>query len=108
MLLTPSPQTLKKYGLSEEEWRGMADKQGHVCFVCRLPPKKGRLHIDHDHVKGWKAMPPEKRKLHVRGLLCFWCNTRLLGRSINVEKAKNVLLYLEEHRDRINSLLQKQ
>ena len=84
----------------------MADRQGHVCFVCRLPPTKGRLCIDHEHIKGWKKMPPEKRKLYCRGLLCFFCNTRLLGRSINIAKAKNVLLYLEEHRDRLNSLMQ--
>lgn len=90
----PSKATLSKYGLSLEDWRELAEKQESCCFVCRKIPSKGRLCIDHEHVKGWKKMPPEQRKLYVRGLLCWVCNHYYLGRGINIEKAKNVVEYL--------------
>ena len=95
MILIPSGATLKKYGLSEAEWKSILDAQSGVCFVCKLVPTKGRLCIDHEHVKGWKKMPPEKRKLYVRGLLCWVCNHYYLGRGITISKAKNVVEFLE-------------
>lgn len=91
----PQKGTLRKYGLSPEEWLEISRTQGHVCAVCKNIPDNGRLCTDHDHVKGWKKMPPEQRKLHVRGLLCYFCNHWYVGRAINVFKAKNVLSYLE-------------
>lgn len=94
-LLEPSQSTLKKYGLSLDEWRAMADAQEHRCWVCRQEPTKGRLCVDHEHVKGWKKMPPEQRKLYVRGLLCFRCNTTFVGRGVTVERSRRVTLYLE-------------
>ena len=100
MLLEPKPATLKKYGLSLEEWRAMADAQGHRCWVCQQEPTKGRLCIDHVHVKGWKKMPPEQRKLYVRGLLCFRCNTTFVGRGVTVERSRRVTLYLEAYETR--------
>jgi hypothetical protein len=97
MVLTPTPATLKKYGLSEPEWKAMLDEQGGVCYVCEQEPKKGRLVIDHYHAKGWRKMPPEQRKLFVRGLLCWWCNSSFLGRGITTAKARNVVRYLERY-----------
>lgn len=38
------------------------DAQGSVCAICKGPAEV----IDHDHVTG-----------HVRGILCFHCNTGL-------------------------------
>lgn len=94
---TPSLATLRKYGLSESEWKKILDAQQGVCFVCRKEPSKGRLCIDHEHVKGWKKMPPEQRKLYVRGLLCWVCNHYYLGRGISIEKSRNVTTYLEQY-----------
>lgn len=96
-LLTPSKNTLSKYGLSFEEWRVMADKQNEACDVCKQRPKKGRLCIDHEHVKNWKKMEPCHRKLFVRGLLCFRCNTTFVGRGVTVERAQNVVNYLQTY-----------
>lgn len=100
MINTPSKATLKKYGLEEDEWRAILESQNGVCFVCEKEPSKGRLCIDHEHAKGWKKMPPEKRKLYVRGLLCWVCNHYYLGRGINIPKAKNVVRYLEQYEAR--------
>lgn len=98
-LLEPKLPTLKKYGLSVEDWKKLADDQKHACFVCLQEPTKGRLCIDHEHAKGWKKMPPEQRKLFVRGLLCFRCNTTFVGRGVTIERAQGVVKYLERYRD---------
>lgn len=99
-LQTPSPPTLKRYGLSYEEWRALADQQGEACFVCLQKPTKGRLCIDHEHVKGWSKMSPQQRKLFVRGLLCFRCNTTFVGRGVTVERSERVTLYLRNYQAR--------
>lgn len=99
-LCVPKANTLKKYGLSEAEWRVMADEQGEACSVCKQKPMKGRLCIDHEHVKAWKKMPAEQRKLYVRGLLCFRCNTTFVGRGVTIERSESVTLYLRRYAER--------
>jgi hypothetical protein len=93
-VVEPKPATLKRYGLTIEEWRQLPGIAQGSCFICHQLPKSGRLCIDHEHVKGWKAMPPAKRKLFVRGAVCWRCNTTFLGRGINVDRANNVVTYL--------------
>ncbi len=99
-LIPPTKATLSRYGLSMEEWKIMADNQKHACFICEVEPKKGRLCIDHFHQRGWKKMPPEQRKLYVRALLCFMCNTQVLGRCITIAKLKKAVILLEEFETR--------
>lgn len=96
----PTKKTLAKYGLTEADWLAILKAQGGVCPVCKKTPN-GRFCVDHDHVKGWKKMPPEKRRLHVRGLLCWFCNHTYVGRAITIQKSKNVTEYLEAHTDRM-------
>jgi hypothetical protein len=102
----PTPQTLARYGLSVDEWRAMLDAQGGRCGVCGRVPKpnkntgKIRLVIDHEHVRGWKRMPPERRKLYVRGLVCWFCNHYYLGRGITVAIARGVVAFLERYEAR--------
>lgn len=93
----PKPATLAKYGLTEEEWREILKRQGGVCAVCKLAPKTGRYNVDHEHVKGWSKMPAEKRKVFVRGVVCWWCNKQYMSRAITIEKARNVVKYLEDY-----------
>lgn len=99
-VIPPTKQTVKKYGLSMREWKAILKRQGGACAVCKAVPKKGRLCIDHEHVRGWKRQPPEQRKLAVRGLLCFRCNTTYVGRAITVDRAKAVVAYLEAYAER--------
>jgi hypothetical protein len=98
--LPPSKKTLAKYGIDEGEWRAILESQGGACAVCKKVPN-GRLCIDHDHVPKWKKLPPEKRKLHIRGLLCWFCNSRYVSRSITAEKSRAVTAYLEAHVERM-------
>lgn len=107
MVLEPSPATLKKYGLSVEEWKIILDSQEGKCFVCEKVPKKGRLVIDHEHVKGWSKMEKDQRKQYVRGLLCWFCNHYYLSRGISIAKSQRVTKYLEIYEAR-QKLLKEQ
>lgn len=57
---------INKYGITEEIYRQMIKDQRGLCKICKRPPGKVRLSVDHDH-------KTEK----VRGLLCGPCNVSL-------------------------------
>jgi hypothetical protein len=94
--LKPKPETLAKYGLSSTDWRALLFRFGNCCGICGRLPKSGRLCIDHEHVLGWKGLPPEQRKRYVRGVLCWRCNYYFARKGMTVERAKNLVDYLEE------------
>ena len=57
------------FNITPEEYDRILEFQGGVCAICGRPPKPGkRLAVDHDH-----------RTSFVRGLLCFFCNRRLVS-----------------------------
>lgn len=91
----PSAATLAKYGLDAGRFVVRLQAQGWVCSICGKVPSTGRLVVDHFHVKGWKKLPPEQRRQYIRGLVCWYENHAYLGRGITVEKAREVLAYLE-------------
>ena len=102
MIRIPQPTTLKKYGLSRLEWSAILSWQGDVCAICKKQPDSGRLVTDHKHVKGWKKMPPERRKLHVRGILCWFCNSSYMGKGMTLSKALNMVEYLRAYQLRLS------
>jgi len=57
----------RRYGISSLVYEKMLADQNGVCWICKRPPKKRRLSVDHCHTTG-----------KVRGLLCWNCNYRLL------------------------------
>ncbi len=59
-------------------------KHGDQCAVCKRPRSafKNRLACDHNHRTG-----------RIRGLLCFYCNKRIIGRH-TIETARKILDYL--------------
>ena len=100
MIRTPTDTTLKKYGLSKWEWQDILANQGGVCGACGKEPSSGRLVTDHQHVKGWKKLPPEKRKTYVRGLLCWTCNHFRLGKGATVKNLFGAYQYLIDYEQR--------
>lgn len=61
----------RKFGITESQYDELLRKQEGCCGVCkRLATSfRKRLAVDHDHATG-----------HIRGLLCFVCNRRVVGR----------------------------
>jgi hypothetical protein len=103
----PKHASLKKYGITQEEWLEIANKQGHVCPICGNPPKNGRLVTDHEHIKGYKKMPTCNRRTYIRGLPCLRCNLMYLPVGLTVDKAKNIVKYLEAYEQRKLEILSK-
>jgi hypothetical protein len=97
----PTPTTLKKYGLSAEEYCQIYTEQGGLCPICQNPLDK-RTNIDHFHIKGWKRMPAEQKKKYVRGILCWTCNRLIVGRGVNLIRLRAATLYLERFEEKIN------
>jgi hypothetical protein len=94
VITTPKPATLARYGLSLADWQRMLGEQGGVCACCRRQPPSGRLVVDHLHAKGWHRMPPERRRLYVRGACCSFCNRNVLRRGVTLERAQRTVAYL--------------
>lgn len=92
----PTGATLRKYGLDLSMWRKILFDQGGVCAICRSVPPSGRLHIEHEHVKGFKAMPPEEKRKHVRGLVCSYDN-RFKIAKLTLDSAEQVVQYLARY-----------
>ena len=78
-------------------WNQIAKKQGFKCGICGKEPSTGRLCIDHEHAIGWKKMSAARRKLYVRGLLCWVCNHYIVGRGVTTEKLKAAVIYMNEY-----------
>lgn len=60
---------MKKYGLTDADYKALFDRQGGLCALCGTDRPGGRfkvLHVDHCHETG-----------RVRGLLCHRCNVAL-------------------------------
>ncbi len=96
----PTDQTLEKYGLSRDEFKAILKSQDNTCPICEKTPSTGRWNIDHHHVKGWSKMPPEQRKLYVRGVVCWFCNRYYMSKAISIRKAENVAEYLRRYEKR--------
>lgn len=96
----PSRQTLRKYGLTAEEWIAMWKATDGACHFCGKRPKSGKLYVDHDHIRRWRYKKPEERKRHVRGLVDAWCNRWRIARN-DYASATQLTIYLENHRRRL-------
>jgi hypothetical protein len=89
-MMTPRDRyLLKRYGITEKIYRLLLKAQGGACGVCRRPPRPGKnLHVDHEHQKGGGG--------RVRGLLCFYCNKRRIGREKDPSVFEACIRYLRQ------------
>lgn len=99
-IVEPSPATLRKYGLTLDDWRNILASQDGKCGACGKVPRTKRYHIDHEHVRGFRNMKPEERKRYVRGLLDWSCNSFRLARGATVENLRGAADYLERYQKR--------
>jgi hypothetical protein len=78
---------LRKYGITEEQYEELLKLQEECCAVCKQHhtsfPRK--LAVDHNHRTG-----------EIRGLLCNYCNHRLVGRHTDPELLLSVSEYLRK------------
>ena len=90
---------LKKYGISLIEYEDLLEAQGGACAICKRPPLKNRLSVDHLHTKDKKGKQVRGDKSTVRGLCCMFCNHKILGaiERRNVVKPYDVLLGVIEY-----------
>ena len=79
----------RTYGLSQEDYFNMLDKQDYCCPICLLPVDKemhyGKFVVDHCHNSG-----------KVRGLLCNKCNLLLGNARDNIKVLEQAITYLKE------------
>lgn len=80
---------MRVYGIELAEYDAILAYQDGKCGICRRPPRAGEtFHIDHEHTNGPAGV--------VRGVLCPYCNSRLVGRLKSHEKAQAMADYLRD------------
>ncbi len=80
---------IKTYGITQLDYDSILAEQGGVCGICKRAPREGEIfHVDHEHRTGQSGP--------VRGILCPYCNTRLVGRLKSAEKAQAMADYLRD------------
>lgn len=76
---------LRRYGITLAQYLELLESQGGGCYVCaKTEAEEGKaLAVDHDHATG-----------EVRGILCQYCNHRVVGRHRDADKMQRVADYL--------------
>lgn len=77
-------RTLKRYGITAEDYDHMFAEQNGLCAICGRPDSRA-LSVDHDHETG-----------KVRGLLCSKCNFLLGYADDDPEILTRAIEYLAE------------
>ncbi len=79
-MLTPEKRRAERlrrlFDLTPQEYQKMADWQEGCCAICRRPPKRVPLGVDHCHRTGL-----------IRGLTCLRCNRALALLGDDPERA---------------------
>jgi Autographiviridae endonuclease VII len=75
---------LKKFGITEDQYHGMFDRQLGLCAICHKPENDIKLAVDHCHDTG-----------KVRGLLCKRCNMGIGLLGDNPDTLISAAMYLK-------------
>ena len=77
---------LRTYGVTEEQYNSLLEKQGGGCAICgKTPEQEGKsLALDHDH-----------HSREVRGILCGYHNKYTVGRHRDANLLRKVADYLD-------------
>jgi len=83
-----------RFNMTLAEYRAMLNDQGGVCAICKSPPGRKALAVDHD----WSCCPGKTSCGDcVRGLLCENCNTALGKFKDDIGILYDAALYLSNH-----------
>lgn len=76
---------LRRYGITIKQYDELLKKQDGNCGLCGRHESefKTRLAVDHNHVSG-----------EIRGLLCNYCNHRVVGRHRDPDLVRRLYEYL--------------
>lgn len=78
---------MKTYGITLAEWDAIWIEQGECCGICKRKPRANEVfHLDHEHRDGPSGP--------VRGIVCPYDNTRIIGRLKSHERAQALADYL--------------
>jgi DNA-directed RNA polymerase subunit RPC12/RpoP len=76
----------RNFGISKDQYNALLEKQEYGCAICKKTCNKGiRLAVDHDH-----------KTDEIRGLLCGFCNHRVIGRHRRGGLLPQAAAYLEK------------
>lgn len=83
-----SSRLKRVFGLTTEQYDELLLKQEGKCAVCQRHESEfnRRLAIDHCHKTGY-----------IRGLLCNFCNRRLIGRHSDPDRFERAAAYLRQN-----------
>lgn len=76
-------ESLKQYGLTEEQYKVILDSQGGLCSICGILPA---VCVDHCHASG-----------KIRSILCRKCNCGLGHFNDKPELLQKAIDYLKVH-----------
>lgn len=99
----PTPATLRRYGITADEWLCLLEAQDWQCPICER--SKVIWNTDHEHVPMWKKKPPAERAAFVRGILCVHCNFRVVHSDMSATTAQRVADYFKRYEERRNKCL---
>ena len=77
----------KNFGITLQQYDEILTKQGGGCAICdKTPEQEGRsLAVDHDHQTG-----------EIFGILCYFCNNKVLGKKRNPALFQRASEYLQK------------
>lgn len=78
---------LRIYGITLDQYNELLFKQNDRCAICERHKEefKTNLAVDHNHVTG-----------EIRGLLCSYCNHRVIGRHRDGELLRKMSYYVDQ------------
>lgn len=85
--------TLKKYGLTIDDYEALLKEQKGVCAFCKGDSNDKNMHVDHDHSTG-----------KVRGILCGKCNRGLGYLGDDPQRLQAGIDYLSSSTSRISAV----
>jgi hypothetical protein len=76
-----------RFGITLEQYNSLLAKQRGCCAICERDASEfnTRLAVDHDHASG-----------EIRGLLCNYCNRRIVGRHRDAALLRRVADYVSQ------------